>query len=326
MKTLATNYLGLSLRNPIIIGSSGLTNTAERNFALEQAGAGAVVLKSLFEEQILMQTEQFSKGNSSNIPAGDYIRNYMYSHTLNEYLNLIKETKKRCSIPVIASINCYSSGEWQSFAQQIEQAGADALELNIFMLNTDKYIDSNKSEQVYIDIVRNIAKTVNIPLVVKLGQQFTNLVRMVDALVAAGAKSVVLFNKFYQPDIDLKTLEIKSAPTFTATSDFPNTLRWTSLISALLKGSNVVASKGIHDWENIVKAILAGAQAVQICSAVYKHGNGFIASLLEQVELWMKEQGYYSLDEFRGKLNYNNSQTPTIYERHQFMKYYSDDK
>jgi dihydroorotate dehydrogenase (fumarate) len=324
MITLETSYLGLKLKNPIIISSSGLTNSAQKNLALEKAGAGAIVLKSLFEEQIMMNsTNLLHHGDYTE--ASDYIKNYVQAHSLTDYLELVTESKRLCSIPIIASINCYRSGDWATFAHQIEMAGANALELNIFILNTDKHANSNAVEEEYINIVKQTRKAVNIPISVKIGQQFTGLVALSEKLIGAGANSIVLFNRFYQPDIDLKTIEFKQGETFSSPADFSNTLRWTSLISGLVKDANVVSTTGIHDWENGVKALLAGAQAIEICSTLYKNGNGVISEIITCMESWMQQHGYLNINEFRGKLNYGNISNPALYERSQFMKYYSDD-
>jgi len=247
MKSLETNYLGLKLKNPIIIGSSGLTDTPEKNSALEKAGASAIVLKSLFEEQIMVNSTNIVE-YSGYTQASSYIKNYVHSHKLSDYLELIKGTKRLCSIPIIASINCYKSGEWANFAHQIELAGADAIELNIYFINTDGNLESNILEQSYVNIVTQTRKAIKIPILVKMGKQFTNLVRITEELLAAGANSIVLFNHYYQPDINLKTMEVVQGDTFTSPSDFGNTLRWTSLINSSVKNANIVSSTGVHDW------------------------------------------------------------------------------
>lgn len=323
MNKLATSYLGLNIKNPIIISSSGLTDTAEKNLALEKAGAGAIVIKSLYEEQIMMKSEHLL-AHTDYTEAYDYIKNYVHSHKLTDYLEQITASKRLCSIPIIASINCYKTGEWATFAHQIELAGADAIELNIFLLNTHKNEDSTIAEQAYIDIVRQVKKEVNIPIAVKISSQFTNLVSFSERLIAAGAKSIVLFNRYYQPDINLDSLQIVQGEIFSHQSDFATTLRWTGLISGLVKNVTIVSSTGIHSWENAIKAILVGAQAVEICSTVYKNGNNIIADFISNMENWMKKHGYENVEEFRAKLNYANSENPTLFERSQFMKYYAD--
>jgi dihydroorotate dehydrogenase (fumarate) len=323
MITLETSYLGLKLKNPVIVSSSGLTNSAQKNLALEKAGAGAIILKSLFEEQIMMNGTNLLHHNAY-AETSDYIKKYVQANSLTDYLELIAESRRLCSIPIIASINCYRSSDWATFAHQIEMAGSNAIELNIFILNTNKQANSDAVEQEYINIVKQTRKAVTIPISVKIGMQFTGLVALSEKLVGAGANSIVLFNRFYQPDIDLQTIEFKQGETFSTAADFANTLRWTSLISGLVKDANVVSSTGIHDWENGVKAILAGAQAFEICSTLYKNGNGVISEIITRMESWMEQHGYLNINEFRGKLNYANISNPALYERAQFMKYNSD--
>ena len=205
MTTLETTYAGLKLRNPIIVGSSGLTNSADKNRRLYEAGAGAVVLKSLFEEQILMDADSLS--NPQMAPEGsDYLLNYVRMHKLGEYLELIRETKKACPIPVIASINCYDDSNWVDFARQIEEAGADALEINILALQTEIDYKPGSFEQRHVDILRHVKKTVSIPVIMKLGTNLTNPVALMEQLKANGAAAVILFNRFYQPDIDIEKM------------------------------------------------------------------------------------------------------------------------
>ena len=197
MTDLKTTFAGLSLRNPIIISSSGLTNSAGKNKRLAEAGAGAIVLKSLFEEQIMLEADQL-KDPAFYPEASDYLEEYIRKHKLAEYLTLIKESKKECSIPIIASINCYSDSEWVDFAKQIQEAGADALEINILTLQSDVQYTYGSFEQRHIDILRHIKQTVTIPVIMKLGDNLTNPVALIDQLYANGAAAVVLFNRFYQ--------------------------------------------------------------------------------------------------------------------------------
>ena len=210
MTQLKTTFAGLSLRNPIIISSSSLTNSAEKNKKLELAGAGAIVLKSVFEEQIMMEAHHMATYGS---PEGDdYLSTYVRSHALNEYISLIEQTKKLCTIPVIASINCFSNSEWTDFARTVETAGADALEINILSLHaapslqTEKEYQCGSFEQRHIDIVSSIKKQISIPVIVKLGSNLTNPIALINQLYANGANAVVLFNRFYQPDINIDTI------------------------------------------------------------------------------------------------------------------------
>ncbi len=324
MISLETKYLGLQLRNPLIASSSGLTNSVDKIVKLEKDGIGAVVLKSLFEEQINLSIKNYLDNEKGDYPeAMDYVQSYVRSQSISEYLDLIRGAKDKTSIPVIASINCHSTGEWIEFAKEIEEAGADAIELNVFQLGASLKGDPNEYEQIHYDIVKKIRKAVSVPISVKIGMQFNNIVRVVDRLKAEGAAGVVLFNRFYQPDIDIEKMEITSSEVFSVPSDLYPTLRWTAFVSGLTANIDVSASTGVHDWDSVIKLLLAGADSIQMCSALYKNGNGVISQFIVCLEEWMEQKGYESLNEFRGKLNYKNSEDPTLYERVQFMKYFS---
>lgn len=323
MIDMKTQYAGLTLRNPIIVGSSGLTNSPERNKEFEKAGAGAIVLKSLFEEQIEMQSDSLMQ-DSDYPEAADYIRGYVKANQVNDYLNLIKKTKELCTIPIIASINCYKADAWIDFARQIEIAGADALELNVFFMETDLNDNSDNIRNLYIDIIRKVKETVSIPIIVKLGKNFNNIPSLVHTLKTNGADAVVLFNRFYQPDIDINNMQIVSGNVFSNHSDLSDTIRWTAIVSGKIPGLNIACSTGVHDWEDVIKCLLAGADTVQMCSAIYTHGAEIISQILTCIEEWMHQAHYQSVSQFRGKLNYANIHNPGLYERSQFMKYFAN--
>lgn len=324
MVSTETTYAGLTLKNPLIVGSSGLTNSARRNKEFEKAGAAAIVLKSLFEEQINMQGEALLQ-EASNFPeASDYIYNYVKAHQVDQYISLIKETKSLCSIPVIASINCYKVDIWTEFARQIEDAGADALELNIFFLHTDPHLSFNKIIDLYISVIQNVKSQVSIPIIIKIGKYFSNIPALVHILKANGAAGVVLFNRYYQPDIDINSMQLVSGQVFSSHSDLSDTLRWTAFVSGIVPDISVASSSGIHDWEDVIKCIVAGASAVQLCSTVYTHGAGIFSQILTCVEEWMHQTKYRSLSEIKGKLSFSNAANASFYERSQFMKYFSD--
>ena len=325
MISLKTSYLGLELENPLIASSSGLTDSAEKVLKLEKAGIGAVVLKSLFEEQINMNAGSAIDQSQDYPEAFDYVKNYVRSENLETYLNLVRSCSEKASIPIIASINCYSGGEWVDFAKRIEEAGADALELNVFIMNASLKDDSGFDNKHY-EIVRNIRKVVSIPVSVKISFYFNNIVHVVDRLKAEGAKGVVLFNRFYQPDINIDKMELTSSEVFSVPSDLHNTLRWVAITSGMTDHIDISASTGVHDWDSVIKLILAGAQTVQVCSTLYKNGNSIISQMTTALEEWMKLKGFHTLNDFRGKLNYSNSEDPAFYERVQFMKYYSSHK
>ena len=323
MANLSTNYLGLKLNNPLIVSSSGLTNTVEKIQKLEALGAGAVVLKSLFEEQI--QVEAGRMLDESSYPeAQDYILQYTKSHSLEEYLQLIEDAKRVVRIPVIASINCITASEWVGFSNDIEKAGADALELNVFFLPTSKDISSEKHEELYYNVISKVRKKSGIPVSVKIGMHFTNLVKLINNLYIRGAHGVVLFNRFYAPDIDIENMKIIAAEVFSSPSDIRNSLRWVGIISDQVEKIDIAASTGVHDGIGAIKQILAGAKAVQVCSVLYKEGIDKLPVIKRDIENWMNKHHFKSIEEFRGKLNYSHIPDPTVYERSQFMKYFSN--
>lgn len=320
--------MGLKLKNPIVAASSGLTQSAEKIKELAENGAGAVVLKSLFEEQINNEISQilYNQHNTGYPEAEDYIKAYTRDNSLQHYLQLIKDAKSIVDIPVIASINCVDASEWVSFAKEIEQAGADALELNVFVVSVDPRTSSEKMEHLYLKIVDEVKKQVTIPVAVKIGSYFTNLAGMVDKLYAHGAKAVVMFNRFYEPDIDLENLKMTSSEVFSTPSDIRRSLRWTGMITSAVPNMEVAASTGIHDGDGVLKQLLAGAQVVQLCSTLYINGVEKIKEVLDDLELFMKKWDYNSLNDFRGKLSYKRIDNPVLYERAQFMKYFSNRK
>mgnify|MGYP002534720890 CR=1 FL=1 len=322
MVQLKTTFAGLTLENPIIISSSGLTNSVEKIKKLEEAGAGAVVLKSVFEEQINMQAGAMQGYGSPE--ADDYLGTYVRSHALNEHINLIEQAKKACKIPVIASINCYSDSEWVDFAKMMENAGADALEINILTLQTEKDYTPGSFEQRHIDILRHIKKSVNIPVIMKLGSNFTNPIALINQLYANGAAAVVLFNRFYQPDINIETLTFTNTNVMSNPSELADRLRWTAIASAAVPQVDYAISGGVHCGKGVIKAILAGASAVEICSAIYQYGNKEIATMKNELKEWMESNGYDTLNQFKGKMNANAAGDINPFERTQFMKYYSN--
>ena len=323
MANLKTQYAGLTLQSPIIVSSSGLTMHPERNKEFEKAGAGAIVLKSLFEEQIEMQGDTMLQ-ESGYPEAADYIRGYVKANQVENYLNLIRETKALCTVPIIASINCYRADTWIEFAKHLEEAGADALELNVFELDTDIHSKGGEMQKLYVNILKQVKKEISIPVTVKLGKYTSNLPALVNQLHANGANGVVLFNRFYRPDIDINSLQIVSGNVFSNHGDLSDTLRWTAIVSGKLPNVSISASTGVHDWEDVIKCLLAGASAVQMCSALYTHGAELISQILTCVDEWMNQENFKAIPDFIGRLNYANIPNPTLYERSQFMKYFSN--
>jgi len=330
MADLTTKYLGLSLSNPLIIGSSGLTDSVDNIGELERAGAGAVVLKSLFEEQIMMEVDaslreayQNDMIYSAKSETLDYIDIHIKERTLSAYIELIKEVKNKVMIPVIASVNCISSAEWVSFANQFEEAGADALELNIAILPSDENTGPESIENTYLDIINRVRSQVKIPVSVKISPCFTNLAMMVRKIADTGINGLVLFNRFYTPDFDINNFSEKSSNTFSTPSEAGNVRRWMGIVSPRLK-CDLAASTGIHNSEDLIKQLLAGARAVQVVSTIYKNGRDQIQKMLGGLNQWMDEKGYNKIDQFRGKMSQAETSNPAAYERIQFMKYFSE--
>lgn len=318
MNNLSVKYLGLTLKSPIVVASSGLTTQMDKIAAYVKAGAGAIVVKSLFEEQISNQALMLD--NQIHTEGADYLHFYTRQNALGKYLDLIKEIKTAVDVPVIASINCFSKGEWVEFASKIEGAGADALELNIFSLPLNINGDSKSIEQEYLDIVRAVSQAVKMPVAVKIGEGYTNIPSFANSLKGYGAKGVVMFNRFYQPDIDLKSIKIVPSDAFSHPEEHLKSLRWVAIVSSLVNGLDISASTGVHNGTTVIKQILAGASTVQMCSALYKQGAEVISDALADINLFMDKNGFRSLDDFRGKLNYSSIDNPERFERVQFMK------
>ncbi len=325
MLDLTTKYMGLELKNPIIVGSSGLTNSVENIIEIEKNGAAAVVLKSIFEEQIKHEISKTLKqsDNAFAYPeALDYISNYTEEHSFASYLDLIKNCKKSVKIPIIASINCVSASEWISYAKKIEEAGADGLELNIFLLPSDLNNSSEDNEKLYLDIVNEVKRQVTIPIAVKTSFYFSGLAKMMLKLSWTGINGLVFFNRFFSPDIDIDRLTITNSNVYSRPEEIVTPLRWVAVLSDRLY-CDVCASTGIHDGKAVIKQLLAGAKAIQVVSVLYKNGFTHIGKMLKEIEDWMKEHNFNSIEEFRGKMSYKKSENSAAYLRVQFMKYFA---
>ena len=319
---LSVKYMGLDLCSPVVIGSSGLTNSVEKVIELEEQGAGAVVLKSLFEEQIIFEAEAASDKQYDYPEAIDYIKNYTKENSINKYLDLIKDCKKETNIPIIASINCITNGKWTEFAKKIEKAGADAIEINVSALPFDINRSSEESEKVYFDILGKIRSIVKIPIALKMSYYSANIAHLVQQLSwRKQADAFVLFNRFYNPDIDINTKKITSSGVFTQSSDITTPLRWIALLSDEIK-TDISASTGVHSGADIIKQLLVGASSVQVVSAIYKNGPAHISKMLEDLQEWMKKNNYTTIKEFKGMMTAKKAHNPVAFERIQFMKYF----
>ncbi len=324
MVDISTSYMGMTLRTPIIVGSSGLTESAEKIKELEDKGAGAVVLKSIFEEEIAYELEAVLAEASTqgfNLEAFDYYDYEIKGEKLERYEELIKESKKAVSIPVIASVNCTYSHEWTSFSRRIEAAGADGVELNMFFLPSDFSRSSEEKEQAYFDIIKKIRETISIPIALKISYYFSNLGPMIKRLSETGISGLVLFNRFFTPDIDIDSLKIHPSSIFSSPLELSQSLRWIAFMAGRVS-CDLVASTGVHDGQAIIKQLLAGANAAQIVSAFYMYGTDYLQQMLRELKAWMMEHEYQSIDDFKGKMSQAKSDNPAVYERVQFMKYY----
>ncbi len=324
MQKLKTTYMGLELPNPVLVGSCGLTGELDKIKALEDNGAGGIVLKSLFEEQILRETDSL-RGQSlykTFADAEDYIRYYSRKQSLEDYLELIKSVKEAVDIPVIASINCISAEEWVTFGKKIEQAGADGLELNVFILPADPRLTSSEIERRYFEISKQISQYIKIPFALKISSYFSGMANFIERLSYTDVSGIVLFNRLYRPDIDLEKMDLTAAEIYSVPAENAVPLRWIGILSHQL-GCDLAATTGIHDGEAVIKNLLAGAKAVQIVSVIYQQGPQVIRSILTQIEDWLEQKAHPSVAAITGKLNYKHISDPLIYERAQFMKYYS---
>ncbi len=325
MVDITASYMGLKLKSPVIAGSSGMTNSLENIKELAEKGAGAVVLKSLFEEQILHQADRtFKEDEVSNAypEAQDYIMNYTRDMDVDRYLKLIKDAKAAVDIPVIASVNCISASEWTSFAKKIEEAGADGLELNVFILPSDPRSEGAENEKIYFEIAEKILKVVNIPVAIKISYYFSSLAKMALKLSWTGISGMVLFNRFFSPDIDINNFEVKPSNVFSTPDELSTSLRWVAMLSDRLH-CDIAASTGVHNGDGVIKQLLAGAKAVQVASSLYKNGFDEITKMNDRLKEWMAQHSFQKLDDFIGKMNIKKAENPAAYERVQFMKYFS---
>lgn len=321
---LNTSYMGLSLRTPLVASSSGKTATAKHIEKLASAGIGAVVMKSAFEEQLVREAEDLWAGGAQGPEAYDYLAGYVKSHRVEEHLQELRAARKACDVPLIASINCLAhGGDWVSFAKEFVQAGADALELNIFLFPGDVLKTGGEYEERYVDTVARVVREVKVPVSVKLPRNLTHVVNMLKRLEQAGAKAGVLYNRFPSVDIDLKNFTLVRGNLFSREGDLLPSLRWVSLAHALLPKMEVGVSTGVHSGADVAKALLVGAQIVQVCSVLYTEGESVIGKMNQELESIMARGKYANVEAMRGALGYGKGENPALYERMQFMRYFS---
>ena len=314
--------MGLRLPSPVIASSSPFTSSADSVAELAAAGAGAVVLKSIFEEQIMGQAASLEK--YSDYPeAQQYLSRYMEGDYVGGYINLIEELKTRVNIPIIGSINCHTSGRWVEYAAALENAGADAIELNIFLQPVSPAQSSAEIEAAYLDIAAAVTEQVKaIPVIVKLAPHFTNPLNVISSLRNRGVRGVTLFNRMFEPQIEPETMELTAGDPLSSVSELRASLRTVALCSASVEGVDISVSTGVHDAADAIRCLLAGATTVQVCTALYKNGIAYVSAINEGITKWMDRHGYGSIDDFRASMNSRAAKDNIMYYRTQYMRYF----
>ncbi len=324
MVDLSTSYLGLNLKNPIVASASPLSKKVDTVKRLEEAGVSAVVMYSLFEEQITHESRALDYFLSSNTDAHAEALSYFpdmeqYNVGPESYLELVQRIKSAVSIPVIGSLNGVSTGGWVEYARRIEEAGADALELNIYYLPTDMRLTAQQMEQAYFDLVNDVRKQVQIPLAVKLAPFFTTLPNLASRLVKAGANGLVLFNRFIQPDFDIETLEVVPSLHLSTSEELRLPLRWTAILYGRIK-ADLALTGGVHTAEDVVKSVMAGASVTMLASELIQRGPARAAELLTELESWLVKYEYESIRQMRGSMSQQAVAEPAAFERANYMK------
>lgn len=345
MIDLTTRYMGIELKNPLVVSSCGLTKTVQGVHQAAEAGAGAIVLKSLFEEQITAEVQELvdQSQHSGHTEAYDYLHSFGRTFGPNEYLQLVRDAKKAVSVPVIASVNCITAERWTEYAAKLADAGADGLELNVGFLPNDPSLNGTEVDERYTQILAAVHAAVELPVALKIGPYFSSLSHMAEKLgndrmagppftvgwcgpgdnakevTRRGADALVLFNRFYRFDIDIDTLQLASGNPYSTSEELYIPLRWISLLAGKLQ-CDLAATTGVHEGKDLIKLILAGATVVQVCSTLYRNGLGQISLILNYLQDWMQAHGFARIDDFRGELSYVRSDNPSAYERVQYIK------
>jgi len=321
---LSTRYLGLNLRTPLVPSASPLTHEPDNIRRMEDAGAAAIVFHSIFEEQIRAERRELAdaliQGTDSYAESLTYFpESEEFQIGPDEYARAIARAKEAVDIPIIGSLNGSSPGGWTNYAKQIEEAGADALELNIYTVPTDPDISGVEIEQNCLDILAAVRETVNLPIALKLSPFFTNLARMAARLDAAGADGLVLFNRFYQPDIELETLEVSPNILLSTPMAMRLPLRWTAILYGRVH-TNLAATSGIHRGTNVLKMVMAGADVTQVCSVLLRRGIEHLFTIEQEMKNWMEEHEYDSIEQMKGSMSQEHCADPAAFERAQYMR------
>jgi dihydroorotate dehydrogenase (fumarate) len=324
MTDLSTTYLGLQLKNPIVASASPLSKKIDRARKLEEAGVAAVVMYSLFEEQIIHESLELdhylSRGIESFPEALTYLPDGgLYAIRPEKYLDQVTALKKTLNIPIIGSLNGVSRGGWTRYARRIEEAGADALELNMYYIATDLEMTSSDVEETQVELVAEVKSAIDIPLAVKISPFVTSMPNFVKRLVEAGADGLVLFNRFYQPDFDLDELEIVHSLDLSTSSDLRLPLRWISILNGKMNADFALTS-GVHTYKDVLKAMMAGAKVAMMASSLLQNGEQVIGPILSELEAWMKDHEYTSIQQMQGSMSQQSVKEPVAFERANYMK------
>lgn len=321
---LSTKYLGLQLKNPLVVAACPLCGEVDSLRRLEEAGAAAAVLPSLFEEQIEHEEQEVNK--LYEFQTESYAESLTHFPELNnyntgtkEYLDLIEAAKKQVKMPIIGSLNGASVGGWTGYAKSMQDAGVDAMELNIYFIPTDPQQSSCKVEDQYVELVAAVKESIAVPLTVKLGPYFTSVPDVVRRVAEAGADGLVLFNRFLEPDIDLESLQVAPNLVLSSRHELRLALRWIAIVRDQTKLS-LAAAGGVHFADDVIKALLAGADVVQMATALLRYGPPHLSKLLEEIERWLTEHEYASVSQMKGSLSRGNSPDPSAFERANYMK------
>jgi dihydroorotate dehydrogenase (fumarate) len=324
MPDLSTTYLGLTLRNPLVVSAGPLCESVDNIRRMEDAGAGAVVLHSLFEEQITLESQHLDRyltdGTDSFAESLTYFPDIAsYRLGPDDYLEHVRRAKAAVGIPVVGSLNGVSSGGWTRYAKKIEQAGADALELNVYYIPTDPDLTGGGVEQMYADLVRDVKASIGIPVAVKIGHFWSALANAAARLDRAGADALVLFNRFYLPDFDLESLEVVPRLTLSNSYELLVRLHWVAILYGHLR-CDLAVTGGVHTHEDVLKAMMAGARVAMMTSALLRNGIEHLAAIRSQLQAWMEAHEYESIHQMQGSMSYRSVREPAAFERANYMK------
>ena len=324
MIDLTTTYMGLTLKNPLVPSASPMSKSLDNMKRLEDHGAAAIVLYSLFEEQIEHESKELNHnltyGAESYAEATSYFPDLgEYNLGPDQYLNHIRKAKAALSIPVIASLNGISKGGWTRYAKLMEDAGADGIELNVYHVPTDSFISSGAVEQMYLDLVREVKASVKVPVAVKMMHFFSSIPFMAAQLDRAGADALVMFNRFYQPDIDLENLEVITNLTLSSSYELRLRLRWVAILFGQIK-ADLAVTGGVHTATDVVKSMMAGAKAAQMASVLLHNGPAILSDILVDLQRWLESHEYESIKQMQGSMSQRNVANPAAFERANYMK------